>query len=375
MDELFNTVDAKQVNRISDAIQIFTEQEAKHKIEYPTDQRSDRHSLELRKNHFESIIKRYDKQKGLTPDEKQSLRYARHELRRTNAKLQPTVFKSILYNRIINRLINAILGTQRNFSAHDELFSTKEQNTFLENNILKLLKSLKKRGFQLNMEGPLRRIMVHVHDEFSMRYLDPKYPEADCVLYFKKIPGTEAFYFKKIDVAYHPDLESIIKNDPKTPRLTFNPLDKAKFTFPEIAKITSQHPVMKVIDGREYWFTARNVNSPSLPNAPFDLEKELTRWPIAELDNPSQKDALMNGLQSGNHRDISFKINDEKIEKMRVGVRADIGGLVFYNKSGQVIDAYSRLEKNPNLERWAKKFDNNLQQGQEKTKRQRTRIS
>jgi hypothetical protein len=349
---------ATPVNRVKEAMVLLTEPEAKYQVDNPSVKQNDPHSLELRKKHFKSIVAAFSKKKDLTRDEKQSLKYVRHELRATKAKIEPTIFSYIVYSTAINKLINAVLGNRENFKSHREFFGKTEDNAIQEYNLQNLLTSLQKAGFGKNLAFSLNVALSNGMDNFSFRTTEPNAPGKTFVLHFKKVPDTKAYYFEQFDLFTHPNLNSIIKGDDQTKKITFPVYGEVTFNLLEAKNIAEGRPVMKKIDGEKRWFT----NQPDMQKATFDVEKELTRWPIKELVNASRREGLIDGLQEGRSREVLLTLPEGQEIRARVSVTSDLSGLVFHDRDGAILNVPERMKvPSPHSQRMMAKAQQMLQ--------------
>ena len=73
-------------NRVADAIAIYTEQDALQKISNPAAWRTDLSAITLKQQYYNNILKTY--RRKLSPQEKQSRRYVKRQLRRMKAILK-----------------------------------------------------------------------------------------------------------------------------------------------------------------------------------------------------------------------------------------------------------------------------------------------
>lgn len=326
-------------NRVKQAFIDFTEDEAKYRVENPAAKRDDPMTLEHYKKNYQAIIQAYRKVKGKTDDEKNTLRYIRHEVRRINAKLKPTLLKRILHNRVVNWAFNTLLGRQANYTQHKEKFELYEKWATLETNSKELQKQLSAKGFTVNLEQALQKRMSHNLPEFTLRYRDAEHNQTDYVLHFKKIPGTDAYYFKSFDTILRPTVESVLKNDPNSPKLSFSTTDEVKFTAQEAAALISNRPVKKELDdGVQKWY-ARDVLSPTgMRQLDFDVHSALKGYAIKEMKTPAARTALTNALESGRRREVTLQLPGGAEEKVMVGVSGNVKDLNFYSQSGRYLN-------------------------------------
>ena len=153
-------VQERPENRILNAVILHTEQEAQYRVDNPASSRKDPYNLNLQKKHYEAILLESRQMKKLTSDEKSTLKYIRHEVRRLNAQLTPNLWKAILHTPFVNRIFNFLLGRQSNYSDHNQILKSYEKATVLETNYTNIQKSMRDLGFQVNIEQTLKKLMV-----------------------------------------------------------------------------------------------------------------------------------------------------------------------------------------------------------------------
>jgi hypothetical protein len=337
-------ISAQPVNAVLDAILLHTEPEGKYKSDNPAVQKNDPYLLVLRKSSFDSILQRYGKQKGLSPKEKSTRRYLRHEVRKMDAKFNPTRLKRFLFNPAINWLVNTILGDRARYAAHDRLLSTVEKTAFQDNNLRQVKESLKETGLTHDLEGPLKKRISHDLSEFHFRHSEPGCLHADFVLHFKKLPNSDAYYFERFDAISRPTLDSVLKNEASSRRHSFSRTEKLKFSAQEASSIVNGLPIAKEKNGQEMWFA---LDPYELRGVVFDLGKELAKWPIKEMQNEVQALILINNLKHGIDRKVTMMYPDGTEEKFQIKANAADKRLDFYNQDGDPINS-------PNVQKYEK---------------------
>ena len=347
MEWEFQTPQAER-NRVLEAVLLHAEQEAEHRVNNPAAKRNDPQALDLQRKHYQNIIAAYRTTKGLTPAERKTLRFVRHALRKIIALQNPGSLNAILYNRIINWLVNSLLGRQQNYGSHNKILAAYEKSTALEVNAAVLQQSMKEAGFRNHLEGPLKKMLAHNLPEFSLRYFDIQKPDTDYVLHFKKLPGTDAYYFEKFDATHRPDLPSIIRNEPSPSTLTFSITDKIAFNADEARQLAADRPVEKHISGESAWVIKADNSTAGLKLVRFDLERALDDWPIKELQSDISRQALINDLNAGRERQITMYLPGDREQTLQVSLGPDPDRdnfqLVFRAKDGTLVDAHRLVE-------------------------------
>jgi len=347
-----------------------TEQEDAHRIKYPASRKNDPANLAKTLHHYRQIVQRYRKQKQLLPEEKATLRYVRHEVRRLNAKLNPSLGKSVLHNKVVNWVFNSLLRRQGNYTRHNREFNSVTKAAAVQYNVQKLDQQLIEKGFNLDKE-PLTRHLTHELNEFTIRHTEPKYPNMDFILQFKKFPDTDAYYFAGFDAAKRANLQEMLDNRIDHRRHSYSNSNKLDFTAQDATNIGHNRPVMKTNNGNDTWFIPDLAQPAGFRHGTLQVEKELAVWPIKEMQSAGAKDALIAGLQAGNVRDITVTLPDKTQEQWKVAVRADGEGLTFADKDGRHIDPHAKMKKNEHLEKLHEKALSK-KNGQEQAPRKRS---
>ena len=329
-----------QENRVKEALQLLSGPEGKYQVDNPSVKQNDIHSLEFRKKHYESVIAAFTKRKGLTREETKSLLYAEHALRVTKAKINPTVWNFIVYRSQFNKVINFLLGQRKTFGAHDKLFSQQEEKAVVDYNVANIMAKLKEMKFGPTLEADVRKAISLGMDNFSFRTTEPDAPRKSYVVHFKKIPDTKAYYIEQFDQFTHPTRAGVIVRDEFTKKVTYPVYGEITFNRQEAEFMANGRPVMRKINGQKLWFT----DDPKMQKVTFDVEKELSRWPIHELRNSHRRDDVIEGLQEGRRKEVSINLPDGQQITAFVHVAPDLSGLIFKNKDGEIINVPEKLK-------------------------------
>jgi hypothetical protein len=300
-------------NRVADAIFLYAEQEAQLYISNPLEGRYDLHAVDLKLQYLTSVYNTF--RKNPTPDEKHSLRYLRHEIAKMRTRLKPTTLNKVFYSRIANSIRNFMNGYNLIYAKHNKAIKKLQQDIIQAHNLHNLSASMKKAGFNIEVEGTLKKLIDHDLPVFHIRYADPHYLKADFVLHFKKIPQTDLYYFEKFEAISRPTLDSLLKNDPSCIRYTFSLQDQMRFSAGEACNLVNGKCVCKLADGKETWLlldTANLYSQHSLKSIPFNLEKTLQKLPLKL--NSSQYQALLQTLKTGNGKEVNFSINNNTVK-------------------------------------------------------------
>lgn len=342
-----------QGDRLLALLAFYEKDKATAVIKNPIIPANDRYHLELEREINNIILDTYKRRSGLTAAEKDTRAYILHANRRLERLIHPTPLSKVLLFPIVQRLKNFLVaGT---YGVRDKTLKQTRDNIYGAENFNNLKEELKKAGFNLSVDERLKELLKHNLKSFPIRYSDPKFPKTEFVLHFAKHPGTDAYYFQKFDSIQRDNTQSVITNDPKSSRLTFNMNNGEIFNAKEAFNIQNDRPIMKVVDGISTWFTKDRTQPNGIGEQTFDLYKELSRWPIQELHKIDSATKLLDGLEAGLLREVTLTSEKGNESKVLVGVRSDSQGLNFYSPSGQLIDAAGQMSKKAEIEKMLSK--------------------
>jgi hypothetical protein len=334
-------------DRVLDALLMQAEQEATQRTRNPTLRRDDPYLLGLRKAQYESIVDGYRNRNDLTREEKRGLTYVRTQLRSLNARLHPNLLNRIRYLRPVNWIFNWIRGRAALVDGYNSQLQDQDRRTVQEQNVQRLSEEMKKAGFKVPLEGPLKRAIAQDRPYFNLPYAASDDAKTDYVLHFKKLPGTDAYYLDNFDAATKPTPQEVLRGNPIV-RQNFSLIDDYALSAHEAAAIIRQIPVSRNIDGQEKWLITDALGERRWVD--FNLQDALKKYPIKELRDPARKQALLAALHSGSSRDITFHKNGQTHE-LRVEVDSWAEGLVFKDKNGNLIDADRIFQPNSNVQK------------------------
>lgn len=335
------------IDRILDALLLRAEQDATQRTLNPALRSGDPYLVQLRLDHYQSIFAAYTRLRDLTRQERQGLSYVRSQIRRLDAYLRPSLGRRIRYWPPIDRLINWTRGRAAIIAGYDRRIQDEENRTTQQQNVQRLSEEMKKAGFTVSLEGPLKRAIAHNLSSFSLPYAAAGDSRTDYTLFFRKLPGTDVYYFEKFDAAAKPTVAEVLRSKTQLIRHEFSLVDESVFTARQAASLVHGIPVPKAIGDREYWTTidAQGNRNQVL----FNLEKELASFSILEMQDPTRKNALLSALRSGTTREVTFADSSDRGQKVVIQVDSNAQGLLFKDKDGHLLtgllQAGTHLEK------------------------------
>ena len=325
-----------QSDRILDALLMQAGQEAIQRTRNPGMRSDDPYLLDLRRRQYESILEGYSNRRDLSREERQSLVYVRSRLRRR-------------YWPPIEGLLNWLRGHAALIDGINRRLQQEAQKVTREQNIQCLGQELKKAGFTVSMEGPLKRAIAQDRPYFYLPYAASDDARTEYNLFFKKLPGTDTYYLEGFDAAAKATVaEALRANSPSRPQ-HFSGIEDPSFSAKEAASLVHQIPVAKTIDGQERWATLDAQGNRNW--IIFNLEQQLNRYPIKDMEDPARRNALLNSLRTGATRETTLIIRDDQPQKLKIQVDPFAESLLFKDSNGQLVDPRRLLHPNPTIEK------------------------
>jgi hypothetical protein len=355
-------------NPTLDKILFFADQEATYKVNNPLARKDDPVALDHLKKQYENILSGLRETRRLTPEEKRTRAYLRHEVRRLRATLQPTFVRTVIHFRPINWLLNALLGRQANYRQHQRVIHGSSQKTLVEYNTAQLHQQMAEVGFTGQIETALKQMMVDNPPSFSIRHMQPNVPHTDFLLHFTRLPGREVYYFQSFDATSRPNIQSVLCKDPASPTIHFTVVGAAMvFSAAEAGNLANGRPVQKQWNGQDVWYMQDHSGAPSLQQRPFNLDQALADWKVKVPGDSTQRAKLIATLRSGGVGTIAFKQKDGQVEHFRVKVGFNADRLMVTDVHGRYVD--------PKTIGNAREKAVGLSQELQNTEKQRTKIT
>ena len=322
-------------NRIRSAMATIIQQEAKHRAEAPRSLHELRASMDLVRQHYLRIVKRYGSRRELSKEERVTRAYLKHQIKVLNAKLRPTWWRQFRYSNTVNDSLQYLRRNRKRFKSERESLSAVESRMLMNTNIPALQTELKKKGFDQNLEDQLRDNIAHGLSEFNIRTNSPHVPNTDFLLNFKKVKGTDTYYFAGFTGSHTADLDAVIANDPRTPRFHFPVTDKLNLTAKEAGNFLAGRPIGREVDGRMSWMRFDEQAQKGFIASHFDLNKALSFHSLRETEGETATKKVIHSLMAGNTVDINLLNDGAKPIQLRVSVNSDASGLQFTDRYGQ----------------------------------------
>ena len=339
----------QQPDRILDALLMQAAQEAIQRTRNPALRRDDPYLLDLRRQQYESMVAGYSNRRDLSREERHSLVYVRAQLRKLDARLHPTGLNRLRYWPPVDWLINWFRGRAALTAGFNRRLEREEQQITREQNVQRLSQELKKAGFTISMEGPLKRAIAQGLPYFYLPYAASDEAKTEYNLFFKKLPGTDTYYLEGFDAAAKSTVTEVLQGKNPIRPHHFSLIEEPAFTAPEAAHLVHQIPVAKITEGQEHWATLDAQGNRNWVN--FDLERQLNSYPIKELQDPARRNALLTGLRSGTSREVRLIHGDNLLQKLKIQVDPHAESLLFKDSNGSLVDPRRLLRPNQNIEK------------------------
>ena len=337
-----NSVYPQGENRILDLLLYFTELESQQRVNNLAAKKDGPASLELREKFLVNAIEAFKKTRdlNLTPAERETRSYLRHELRRTRALQQPTPLKRIIFNRWVNRRLNNLMGRKGIFRNHDKMVEAFETKTALAVNAANLQNELRELGFRGQMEEPLKRMMAGNLKEFAFPHFDIHRPDTDFVFHVKKMPGSDAYFLEKFVASHRQTKQEVLKGQPPITPVVVSLKNDIVFTADEARVLAAGQAVNKDPLATKVWYVTENQLG-GVKKIDYDLAGQLGRLPIIEMQT-AESASLVKSVAQGKVTTVTLRLPGEELAKATLQMRVDSHKtpyLHFKAADGQVIDA------------------------------------
>lgn len=229
-----------------------------------------------------------------------------------------------------------------------------------ENNLAYLRDNLKYLGFGTELDEALQNNMAAGKKDFTLQVESQRLGSTfSATLHFRKSEVADIYFFNK--------WEASLKNEVGTMHHNFYLNKGHGVTFKEGFNLLEGRSVYKELndkEGQKYhaWLQLdRNqIEASGLykmqqyhQNYGYDLEKTVSIFPIKELEDPAQKEALLKSLQKGNVQSVTFEKNGFA-EKLFIEAAPQFKSINAYDHNGQRIsmnDLVNRFEFSVNTSR------------------------
>jgi hypothetical protein len=328
-------------NRILDLLLYFTELESQHRVNNLAAKVNSPAALELREKFLVNAIDAFRKTRDLklTPAERETRTYLRHELRRTRALQKPTLLKRIIFNRWVNRRINNLIGRKGIFRQHDKMVEAFETKTALSVNAANLQDELRALGFRGQVEEPVKRMMAGNLKEFAFPHVDIHRPDTDFVFHVKKMPGSDAYFLEKFVASHRQTKQEVLRGQPAMPPLVVSLKNDVVFNADEARILAAGQAVNKNPLGTTVWYVTENQFG-GIKEIDYDLAGQLGRLPIKEMQT-AESASLVKSVAQGKAIAVTLLLSGDESAKATIQLRVDNQKnpyLHITSADGQVID-------------------------------------
>jgi hypothetical protein len=298
-----------QMNRIMDAVLLYTEQEIQYAVNNPGINHRDNHAIELKEQYYKDLLQHFNQK--LTRPEKDARKFLKNEIRKLNVQRNPTLLNVLLNGRWSRWLRNYFTGKSNVIYNYKNTLNQYQNKIGMEYNLIRLSDAVKRCGFTQDISNTLQRMIAKGLPTFHIRYADIRNPGANYILHFKMIPGSAAYLFEKFEASLHP------KNQYSTDSQTwysFFPDAEISFTATEAAQLINGRSISK---SNNEWIVLDNTDKVQpFRLIQFNLEEALKKLPLQKMSLVEYKN-LINTLKSGNSKEVAININGQ-LQKFRL---------------------------------------------------------
>ena len=325
-----------------DLLKDYASTDARLRFHQPRAPKDDPYFLEMKRNNYAALLEAYGPQrKALPPRQRAALNYALLEVLAIDANLKPS-FRSRL-NVVALWLELFFKNKLKDLKAVSQDIQNVHTNVFRSGNITELSAQLRKRGFDVSLDGPLTKRIQADLSQFDIVHTEPKHPDTQFVLHFKKFPGTKRYHLSSYDAIARTDLQSFITQDPSSLRTTVALGVNDPLTAREASNLVNRVPFVKPYGGEERWWLLDQSGVITHPK--FFLEGELQKYPYKENDNCQLKAAVIDKLKHGLPAEVTFQLEDGKEAKYKIHIDQDLGGLEFRDQSGNLVKSSKIIDR------------------------------
>ncbi len=209
-------------------------------------------------------------------------------------------------------------------------------------------------GFGEGLENELKEKMQKQSPEFQITH-NTKFGNEDVIasLHFKKSNQTDMYFFNRYQLSLQPEqfkdkVEQsfyINKENNITLKEAYNLMNGRSINKDLTNKEGQVYNAWMQMDFKE---TDKNGNYQLKhyhTNYGFDLEKELGKHTIKELNNAQDKSRLIESLNKGNRQSATF-LKDGNEQKVFIEANPKFKSLNIYDTNHQRIQSHSQKEKN-----------------------------
>lgn len=245
------------------------------------------------------------------------------------------------------------LHTGINHNKETTFYSSSNSTTMNEKNFDYLKDQLKYTGFGESVNNELKEKMQQQSPEFKIFHKqDFGQDHAVSTLHFRKSDQSDMYFFNKYDLHLKND-----KNN-EVAKQTFYLGKDSNITLKEGYNLMNGRAVNKDLTSKEgqvynAWVQLNFKETDAAGNYQmnkyhqnygFDLQKELARHPIKELQNEQDKTRLIESLQRGNRQSVTV-IKDGTEQKVFIEANPKFKTLNIYDQNMQRIQSQSQKEK------------------------------
>lgn len=198
--------------------------------------------------------------------------------------------------------------------------------------------NLKYTGFGEGLAGKLEENLAEGKAQFQLRTtLEFGKQKVDYALDFKKSDKTDMYFFNRYNAVLKPENGEersqtfyINKNHGVTAKEAFNLLEGRSVNKDLLTKENKPYNAWLQLDFKDTDDNGNHKLKQFSQGYGYDLEKSLAKYPIKELNDPEQKERMIQSLERGNVHKVNFD-KDGKEEKMFVQANPQFKNVIVYD--------------------------------------------
>lgn len=292
-------------NRVADALRFREDRDAKTAARNPL-MVKEPDFLKQKLEYLRFIDRKYRKE--ASKREKISLNYLRSEMRLLKAQLKPRFYHKVMFHPQARALRNYVTGYYLAHRQQERELKEIKEKVMHRRGYENISGALSKEKLSPNEQAALKQMIGMNLPSFSLPFTDDNYPEADFVMHCAKIPGTDVYYIKKLDVVSCPSNESLIKGNARNVKYTVDMGDKQALAAVQAASLVNGK--MVCVEGNN-WLRldpGRTGREDAFQLVRYDLGKALHELPLAEQSR-RQLPQMAAALRMGKSWDVTLELN------------------------------------------------------------------
>jgi len=317
-------------NRIAEAMRFREEQEARVAARNPLLVKEPDY-LKQKLEYLRYVDKKY--RKGASRAEKVSLNFLRGQVRLLKALLKPKWYHAVLFHPNTRAMRNYITGYYLAHRQQDRELKEIHEAVMQRRGYENITKTLAKEQLQPNVEVSLKRMIGMNLPAFSLPFTDPRHPGADFIMHCEKIPHTDVYFLKKMDVVSRPSDEALHQGNARNVKYTVGMEEKQQLSVAQAAQLVCGKIVCMSGNNWMRLDASRIGREDAFQLVKFDLDRALRDLPLAEQSR-KQLSQLQAALRAGKPWEVHLELNGAQ-QKCVLSVHPEQRRLLVEDREGK----------------------------------------